>query len=224
MHRYDELVLDVRSVAPDGSGACATFSSRRGFARADGAAFAWHDGVLLDEPLLRVRAAFVDHGMPCLAFALDEKARVRVDRARLDALGVSTGPWLRTLKLAVLAGAGANTPIAVAWRDAAGEHRRDATVGELADVVLDVTPGQRIGYVTDLRFSDANVRTLASLLQGVDRLFIECVFAHADVARTVTPFHHSPRYAQRAGELHAELLAAWRGDAQPAGSPAAPRA
>jgi ribonuclease Z len=198
---------------------------------------------LRDEPLLRVRAAFVDHGIPCLAFALDEKARVRVDRAHLDALGVAIGPWLRTLELAVLAGAG--TPITVAWRDAAGAHCRAASVGELADVVLDVRPGQRIGYVTDLCYSDAKLRTLASLLQGVDRLFIECVFLHADVeharhknhltardagviaraiaraigAHTVTPFHHSPRYAQRAGELHAELLAAWRGDeAEPASS------
>ncbi len=234
VERYDELVLDVRALGTDGRGEGATFSSRRAFARDDAAPFAWEGGVVLDEPLLRVRATFVDHAMPCLAFALDEKARVRLDRARLDALGVSTGAWLRTLTAAVLAGAPDDTPIAIGWRDRAGEHAIVRPLAELRDVVLDVVPGQRLGYVTDLRHTGANVDALAALFAGgLDTLFIEAVFLHADRdhaerkhhltarqagaiarrvgARSVVPFHFSPRYGGRADALRAEVLAAWGG-------------
>lgn len=233
VHRYEvELVLEVRALGLDGRVGRAHFSSRRGFAREALPHADCPGGVLLDEPLLRVRAAFVDHGTPCLAFAVEEKARVRVDRARLDALGVATGPWLRALKLAVLGGAPPATPIELAWRDRDGVHAMTRSVGELADVVLDVTPGQRLGFVTDLRDSAANLHALQALLGGVDRLFIECAFLDADRAhaqrkhhltarqagaiagaigaRAVTPLHLSPRYAQRADAVRAELLAAWR--------------
>lgn len=89
-----------------------------------------------------------------------------------------------------------------------------------------------MGYITDLRFARANVATLAAFLQGVDTLFIESVFLHADEdhaarknhltarqagtiarrlgARAIVPFHFSPRYEDRAAEIVAEVQAAWR--------------
>jgi len=236
VHRYEvELVLEVTEVNPDGRGRRARFSSRHGFAREAEETFDWANGVLLDEVLCRVRAAFVDHEMPCLAFAIEEKARPRVARDRLAALGVSTGAWLRELKLAVLSGAPADTPITLRWRDRQGEHMMTRCVGELRPIVLDVTAGERIGYVTDLRFTPGNRRVLAGLLGGVDRLYIESVFLEADRAhaqrknhltarqagliarelgaRAVNPFHFSPRYEERADELRGEVLAAWRGGA-----------
>jgi ribonuclease Z len=238
VHRYaTPLALEVREIDAEGHGHAACFSSRRAFAREDGADFACADGVLLDDALLRVRAGFVDHEMPCLAFAIEEKARARIAKDRLAALGVSTGAWLRELKQAVLSAAPAETPITLRWRDRAGEHAAVRRVGELATAILDVVPGQRIGYVTDLRFSDANRRVLRELLAGADRLFIESVFLEADAeharrknhltaqqagliarelgARAVTPFHVSPRYRQREAEVLAEVQSAWAGAVTP---------
>ena len=245
VHRYEvELVLEAREVHPEGTGLRACFSSRRGFVREADEPMVWAGGVLLDEVLCRVRAVFVDHEMPCLAFAIEEKARPRVARDRLAALGVSTGAWLRELKLAVMAGAPADTVIELRWRDRNGEHTMSRAVGELMPIVLDVAAGERIGYVTDLRYTHENRRSLASLLSGVDRLFIESVFLHADVAhaarknhltarqagwiareigaRAVVPFHFSPRYEHRAHELRAELHAAWQGALASDGGAAAP--
>lgn len=232
VHRYSvELVLDVREVGADGSGQRARFSSRTGFTREEGASFECVGDVLHDEALFRVRGRFVDHEMPCLAFAIEEKARGRVARDRLAALGVTTGPWLRALKLAVLSGAPAQTQIRVEWRDKLGEHAMTRSVGELAPVLIDVAPGRRVGYVTDLRFTDANRRALGELLGGVDRLFIESVFLDVDRehalrknhltarqagciarevgAKAVVPFHFSPRYREHAAEVEAEVTAAW---------------
>jgi ribonuclease Z len=245
VHRYAvELVLDVREFGADGRGQQARFSSRNGFLREACAPFEWADGLLLDELLFRVHGCFVDHEMPCLAFALEEKARARVAKDRLAALGVGTGAWLRDLKVAVLSKAPAQTPIHLRWRDRQGEHEMTRSVGELSGLILDVTAGRRIGYVTDLRFTDANLHCLSGLLAGVDQLFIEAVFLEADRAhaqrknhltarqageiaralraRAVVPFHFSPRYAQRAAELVAELQAAWRGPPRAGDAAASP--
>ena len=238
VQRYEvELLIDVREVGTDARMQRARFSSRTGFAREACAPAALHDDVLYDELTFRVRARFVDDGTPCLAYAVEEKARIKVAKDHLAALGVSTGAWLRELKHAVLTGAPAGTPIELRWRDRLGEHQMTRTVGELRDVVLDVVPGQRVGYATDLRFTEPNVRALQALLSGADRLFIESVFLDAERdyairknhltarqageiarrvgAKTVVPFHFSPRYEGRATELIAEVRAAWSGTAAP---------
>lgn len=236
VQRYEPaLRLAAQEVGLDGTLREAFFDSRRGFAREDGPPRRLDADVLLDEPLLRVRGRFVDHGTPCLAFALEEKARVRLARDRLHALGLATGPWLRTLKAAVLAGADGATPIALRWRDRGGEHVGTRPLAALREVVLDLAPGQRLGFVTDLRDTGANRQALHALLAGVDRLYIESVFLDADrdhaerknhltarqagsIARelgalAIHPFHFSPRYQGRAPALRSEALAAWRGEA-----------
>jgi ribonuclease Z len=228
VHRYEvPLVLDAHALEADGSRTDARFDSARSFVRAAGLAGDATGDVLVDEPLFAVRATIVDHEMPVLAFALEEKAQVRVAADRIAAMGLATGAWLRTLKQAVLAGAPDDTPIDLAWRDRDGEHRRDATVGELRALVLDTVPGRRIGYVTDLRYTEANAAALERLLGGVDLLYVEAVFSEADAehgarknhlttrqaglvarrlgARHVVPFHFSPRYRGAEDALRAEL-------------------
>jgi ribonuclease Z len=231
VHRYDELTIDVCEIAIDGRGQRARFSSRSRFEREPGASFDLPDDVLHDEATFRVRGRFVDHDIPCLAYALEEKAHVNVAKDRLQSLGVSTGAWLRELKHAVLTGATDGTPIRIQWRDRHGPREMTRCVGELRHLILDVVAGRRIGYVTDLRYTEANVDALSKLLADVDLLFIETVFldedaehgarknhltakqagriAHILRARAVTPFHFSPRYEARAPELVAEMEAAW---------------
>ncbi len=234
VHRYDmELVVEARELALDGRGSNASFSSRRRFAREDGAAFAPAGDVLHDAATFRVRGRFVDHDIPCLSFALEEKAHVKVARDRIAALGITPGPWLRSLKRAVLSGAPDATALEVRWRDRDGEHATTREVGELRHVILDVVAGRRVGYVTDLRYTEANVEALSALLADVDLLFIESVFLDEDgehaarknhltarqagtIARrvgagAVVPFHFSPRYQGRAEALAAEARSAWSG-------------
>jgi len=236
VHRYAvPLQLQAREIGLGGLGRRASFSSRNGFARTDDAVFPTAGDVIHDESLLRVRACFVDHEMPCLAFALEEKPRRRVDRARLASLGLATGAWLRRLREALARGEPPDTPIELHWRDAAGEHTEVRRLGELAGVMREPGAGRRIGYVTELRDSAANRQALQALLAGVDDLFIESVFLQANAdhaarknhltaaqagriarelgARRVEPFHFSPRYGGREVELERELNAAWAGEA-----------
>ncbi len=191
-------------------------------------------GVLLDEPAFRVRAALLDHGIPCLGFAVEEKAHVNVWKNRLTELGLPVGPWLKELKDAVIRGAPDDQPVRAWWRDRDGEHERLFTVGVLKDDILRLVPGEKIAYVTDVAFHDDNRRHIADLAGGAMRLFIECAFLDEDAALAgarshltagqagritrecgaefVTPFHFSPRYEGREEELRAELEAARRAE------------
>jgi ribonuclease Z len=232
VHRYEvALTIEVHELAPDGSGRRARFSSRNRFARELDAPWPRQGDVVVAEDRFRVRAAFMDHDTPCLAFALEESVHVNVWKNRLAELGLPTGPWLRAVKQAVVTGAPDDTPIDVRWRDRNGEHGDVRTLEQLRGT-LELVPGRRIGYVTDLRYTEANLRALDDLLAGVDLLFIESVFLEAEAghaarknhltatqagaiarrlgARAVVPFHFSPRYEGRAAEVRAEVQAAWR--------------
>jgi len=233
VHRYEvALTIEAHELAPSGSRRRARFSSLRRFVREDDGPWSPKGDVLLAEDRFRVRAAFLDHDIPCLAFALEEAVHVNVWKNRLAELGLPTGPWLRAVKRSVIAGAPDDTPIAVLWRDHDGAHEATRSLGELRQT-LELVPGRRVGYVTDIRCTEENLRTLEALLTGVDILFIESVFLDADAshaerknhltaaqagriarrlgARAVVPFHFSPRYEGRAAEVQAEVQAAWRG-------------
>lgn len=236
VHRYEPaLVIDAHELGADGTRRHARFHSKAAFARMDDREERRDDDVLHDEALFRVRARIVDHEMPVLAFALEEKARLRIAAGRLAAAGFASGPWLGELKRAVLSGAPGDTVIAMRWRDRSGEHEATRTVDDLKPLVLDAIPGRRIGYVTDLRHTEANIVQLQALLAGVDLLYIESMFLDADRdhalrknhltaqqaggiaqrvgARALVPFHFSPRYEGREAELRAEAEAAWQSGA-----------
>jgi len=238
VHRYAvPLVIEARSLEADGTRRGARFDSRDAFERRDLPDEPARGDVLLDEPLLRVRARIVDHEMPVLACAIEETAQVRVAADRIAAMGLATGAWLQALKAAVLAGAPDDDLLDVRWRDATGDHERRFSLAELRPLLLDTTPGRRIGYVTDLRFTEPNLAQLDALLAGVDLLYIECVFADEDRelarrrnhltarqagsvarrlgARQLQPFHFSPRYEGAEDRLRSQAAGAWQGTLAP---------
>lgn len=165
------------------------------------------DGILLDEDTLRVRAAVLDHRIPCLAFALEEKAHVNVWKARLD-----------------------ERPFRVWWREGATVIEKQVPLGHLKERLLSVTPGQKIGYVVDAVYHEENARRIVDLVRGADLLFIETPFLQEDLAvaaqkahltahqagllareagvKRLHPFHFSPRYLDREERLWQEARAA----------------
>jgi len=205
----------------------ARFRCHRRFAREPESPRDAPAGLLLDEPAFRVRAAALDHDITCLAFALEEKTHVNVWKNRLAEMGLQTGPWLNELKRAVTQGAPDDTPVRAWWRDRDGLHEQHHPLGELKARVLELVPGEKLCYATDVLHSAENERRLTALAADADQLYIECVFLDEDAdhaarkfhltarqagsiaraarARLVVPFHFSPRYAEREAELRAEL-------------------
>jgi ribonuclease Z len=193
-------VVAVNEVGPDWNLRRARFASRNGFRAETLPDRQLEPGILVDGPDYRIRAAFLDHGTPCLGFAFDEAFHINVWKPRLHALGLPTGAWLTDLRRQVRAGAPADTPVTIRWQNGHGECERTMSVGELKQQVLEITPGQRVCYVTDVAMSEANAARIAALAAGCDLLYIEAAFLDADADHARRKSHLTARFA---GELAA---------------------
>jgi ribonuclease Z len=195
------------------------------------------DGTLVDTDALTVTTAHLDHRIPCLGFALTEKTRLNVRAEALEALGVPPGPWLNRLKDAVRAGEPDDSELVAEWRVAGERHTARFTVGDLRDRLLVSTRGQKLAYVVDTLFSQANLERIGVLARDADVFFCESLFLDADrdqaskryhltarqaatlaraagVARLET-FHFSSRYDRDPAPLRAEAQAVFRGELPP---------
>jgi ribonuclease Z len=213
------------------------FRARAGFAREEGEPPRLPSGVLLEDDEFRVEGAMLDHGIPSLAFALQEKIRIDARKSRLDQLGLRIGAWLTEAKRSARRGDAPDTKIAAG--------RRDISLAELlATQALTIGPGQRVAYATDLIYSPENVARVVALAQGARQLFIEAGYLDEDralaasrrhltaaqagrIARAAgvvraVPMHFSSRYLKREGELRREFEANFDGGPK-AGHPARPR-
>lgn len=185
---------------------------------------------IVEHPSYRIDAAVFDHGVPVLGFALREIEHLAVNKDRLDALGLAPGRWLNALKQAVRAGAPGDGEIEAAAAD--GTPRR-LRLDEIASEVLLRSPGQQLGYLCDLSFTEANVERAVCLVRGAQLLICEAAFLHRDeglararkhltarqageIARAagverLAPFHLSLRYEGSHELLFEEAAAAFGG-------------
>lgn len=189
------LTLAVTELDPDGRTRSARFSGRAHFERGQEEEGVSEDGLLLREPGLQIRAATLDHGVPVLAFALEERAQINVWRNKLEAMGLAVGPWLRAFKEAMLRGAPDDAPIEVAWRERRHERPAALPLGLLKNEIMQVTAGRKIVYVVDCSFTQANTERILRLAEGADILFIEATFLEADAAIAAERRHLTARQA-----------------------------
>lgn len=202
------------------------FRARTGFRREERPVPQMGEGLVLDEPDFVVHATALDHGIPSLAFALQESRRVNVHRTRLDDLGLHVGPWLTRAKQLVRAGA---------LDELVDAGARQMTAGELVEAgIVSIGPGQRVAYATDFGPTSENIRRAVALARDADHLFIESAFLDRDrdaatakkhltarvageiarraSARRATPMHFSTRYLAEEAALREEFARAWRGE------------
>lgn len=235
VENYDtDFTLDATEVLSDTRARSARFRCRTGFRRENERELALSDGMLLDEENLTVRFCLLDHKIPCLGFALQEKLHVNIWKNRLDALDLEPGPWLQRFKRAVLEGLPGNTPIAARRR---GGDETTYRLDDLAGTIAHISTGQKIAYVTDAVFHPANAERIVGLGKGADQFFIEAVFgdelaeraarkfhltaaqagslARCAKAKFPVPFHFSPIYHDRENELREEFERAFRGQLNP---------
>jgi ribonuclease Z len=227
------LILRVTEIDEAGRLTSANFAGRARFERSRGEARQSDNGLLLQEPGFQVRSAVIDHGVPVLAFVLEERAHINVWRNKVEAMGLTIGPWLRAFKEATLRGADDDTLVDVVWSDGMPKKPASLPLGLLKKEIMKITSGRKIAYVVDCAFTDANVEKVVRLAMGADILFIEATFLEANAAvaaarrhltarqagtlarlagaqRLVT-LHYSPRYKGRGHDLVQEAQVAFRG-------------
>lgn len=188
-------------------------------------------GTLLEEPLFSVRAVHLDHGIPCLGFAVAEPYHLNIDPVRLGALGLPVGPWLGELKAAIRAGRPDDTPIAVPVSGAGGRGERTLPLGLLRHEVVRVPPGQKLAYVTDVVHSPESKEKIVALARGADLFFCEAAYLQEEDIRArerhhltarqagllareagvkrLTIFHFSPKHRDEVHQLYREAAEAF---------------
>ena len=230
VERYPtELTFEVREYLASGELTHTRFRMSEEFRPEPGPNVKNKDDVVMETPRWRMSAAILEHHGPCLAFAIKEPRRINVWRDRVEELGLTTGPWLQELKDAVRRGSPRSYPI----RLPSGEHR---PLGALSHLISE-TPGEKLGYVTDIRDTPANRTKVTRLCDGADALFIEASVAAEDVemahdrghlpptaageigcaahASRVIPFQFSPRYLEEEERHLAEVDRAFTEGAHP---------
>lgn len=189
------------------------------------------DGTLLKEPAFSVHAIHLDHKIPCLAFMLKERFHINIMKDRLKRLHMPVGPWLRQLKEALYEDYDPAKSFHVVWEENGKERGAAFRLGDLAQQIAHVSPGQKIVYIVDVIFTPENTEKMIDFARNADQLFIEAAFldAEEDVARRkyhltakqagivarkagvkhFTLCHFSPRYAHTASLLEKEAWAAF---------------
>ncbi|HVW91057.1 MAG TPA: MBL fold metallo-hydrolase [Devosia sp.] len=168
----------------------ARFEARQAFRRTDEPLPDLHGRLLLQEGDFSIEGAVLDHGIPCLAFAFQESARINVNKVALAQLGLPVGPWLSGAKAALRRG---DLDLSIEVEGRTVWPRALAEAGALA-----TGPGQRIVYATDFGFTPANIDAVLGLARGAERLFIEAAFLDREPFRAKVTHHLT---ARQAGEI-----------------------
>jgi ribonuclease Z len=212
-YRFD-LVFLVSELQTPQSIVTTRFRLKAAFAAQPPVSSATFDGVLCDEPKFRVSAAILEHHKPCRALRC-RKRPMSIWKNRLSERGLPVGPWLRSLKKAILEARPDDHLIRI---DAtAASDGRLVRLGNHRDL-LTVTTGQKIAYVTDVADTPANRAAIIALAWNADILFIEGAFAgrDAELARrrahlTTTAAGQNCARSQRTPCRAVSLLPALRG-------------
>jgi ribonuclease Z len=190
------------------------------------------DGIVHEEWSFLVRVAFLDHKIPCLAFALEEKAHLNIIKTELDRMGLAKGPWLQDLKKAVWKKEKDDFLLQVPGFREGQWKEQPHLLGALRNRILKITPGQKIGYVVDTIYNQQTREAIRNLIFGADQLFIEAAFLEKESGRAweknhltarqagnlareagvkrMIPFHISPKYSHDFEQVLEEAYSAFR--------------
>lgn len=186
---------------------------------------------VLDEPGFQVQATLLEHDIPCLAYALEEKQHINVDKVRLEGMGLCVGPWVHRAKEAVRLGEPDHRQIEALSSEGEGGKVKKIPLGELRSRIMRFSRGRKIAYVTDAAFNRENRKRIIQLASGADLFFCEAVFSEKDRVRAeqrrhltagqagqlareaqvgrLVLFHFSPKYHSRIDSLYEEAREAF---------------
>lgn len=159
------------------------------------------DGTLIENSIFKVRAVLLDHGIPCLAYSLEEACHINIYKDRLISMGLGVGPWLTTFKKMLREKAVSEETIVA--------EGREYTLQDLAEIAR-ITKGQKVCFVTDISISEENIAVVSDLIREADILFCEAYYLEADRPKAIRRHHLTARtcglLAKAAGVKRLEVM------------------
>ena len=169
---FQKIVLELHEVMPDRLLSAPLLCAER-FPKPKVTETAWEAPMIFQSSGLSVEAAFVDHTVPCLAFAVVAEPRISLDEARLAKNPVPKGRWVNEVINLLQTSAPLETPVTLP------SDSPPLLLGELKARYFVETPGSRVAYVTDTAWNDTVRPRLLPLAKGARRLYCDSFYAAA---------------------------------------------
>lgn len=192
-----------------------------------------HPFTLLEDPMFVVKAVALNHQIPSFAYALEERFHINVNKQKLHDAGLRIGAWLSDVKHYIWQGKPDDFRFTVALYDEHRREDREYVLGDIKERFLTISRGQKIAYVVDARYDEANEAKIVALAQDADLFYCESPYLDTDApkahdryhltarqaglmarkahARDLTVFHFSPRYTGQGEALEQEARKAFQG-------------
>ncbi len=189
---------------------------------------------VLEDPMFMVKAVALNHRIPSFAYCLEEQFHINVNKQKLHEAGLPVGGWLKDVKQYVWQGKPDDFRFTATLFD---EHRRqeqEFVLGDIKDRFLTISRGQKLAYVVDARYDEANEAKIVALAKGSDVFYCESPYLDADAekardryhltarqagimarkaqVRDFVVFHFSPRYTGHGDAIEREAMDAFRGN------------
>jgi len=195
---FQKLVLEVRDVEP-GLIRSARLECSKRFPEPEPIDSAWVGPTVFQTDGIRVEAAFADHTVPCLAYAMVEEPGYHPVLAKLAAGPLRAGPWVGLVLARLRAGEPFDSPMTISG----GRF----TLGTLAEAYFERSPGVRVAYVTDTLWSDSARPGLLPLAHRAWRLYCDSFYSKKELKQAEKHRHMTAtQAAEFAREAKVESL------------------
>lgn len=148
-----------------------------------------------EHPHYSVRAIRLDHKIISIAYCLEERFHININKDRLDRLGLPSGKWLRQLKDYIWEGRPDTWPVTILADSAQENGRKEIALGELKKEIVTITQGKKIVYISDCRGIEKNFLKIISFASGADVIFCEAAFLERDREKAFKRGHLTARQA-----------------------------
>ena len=155
---HNELLITTHEVQEKNIEQC-TFACRHKFQPGPTISTTRKSSVIFKNPTFSMASTTLDHGIDCLAFALQEPLQVKICAAELKRKGWPPGPWLSQVQQLLQTHSPADTTIEIAGRN--------YQLQEIAEAITQIKPGLKIAYVTDTGYTQENVISLWTLKYSI---------------------------------------------------------
>ncbi len=176
----------------------ALFRATDGFSLTEGAPAIRSAGDLfpvLVDPMFTVYATSLNHRIPSFAYALQEKFHVNINKARLHAEGLPVGSWLKEVKQHLWDGRPDDYRFPAMLYFEHRKEEREFVLGEVRDRFVTISRGQKIAYVVDARYDEANEAKIVALAREADVFYCEAPYLDRDADKAQVRYHLTARQA-----------------------------
>lgn len=152
------------------------------------------DNIIVEDVQFKVKAKELSHGIPVIAYSIEEDFHINVDKVVLESEGFPIGPWLGELKRLIKRYYQLDSTGKLKLKERVPENifihtpKGTKNLEELFGL-LRITKGEKISYVMDIAPTEENVNKVIEFVKYSDILFCEAYFSSEDSDRAIERNH-----------------------------------